>query len=409
MPEMLEVATEGLQDTITGKTCPLCEAPKLEQFFDASDVPVQLNVLWSTRDQALQCPRGSIRLAFCANCGCITNVAFQPSQVTYDTTYENSLHFSHSFQEYAQALVEDLVGRHNLRDKVIVEIGCGKGEFLAMLCRFGNNQGIGFDPAYVDARGDTAAGRGIKFVRETYFDAYGGSSCDFVCCRHVLEHVPDPKEFVSSIRRAVNHNPHTVVFFEVPNALFTLQDGGMWDVIYPHCFYFAPSSLRLLFASCGFDVMRLREGFGGQYLCIEALTGQPKGGNHWQRNNEKELQSLRHGVHKFGENYARRVEELSRILSQLRRSGKRAVVWGAGAKGVSFLNRFRHLEAVEYVVDINPHKHGNFVSGTGQQIMPPDFLKAYRPDAIVVTNPHYREEIARQLQGLGFQPSFILA
>jgi SAM-dependent methyltransferase len=409
MPESLEAATEGWQETITGKNCPLCEAPKLEPFFHASEAPVQLNVLWSTRDEALQCPRGRIRLAFCANCGCITNVAFEPARVVYDATYENSLHFSDSFQEYARALAEDLVERHNLRDKAIAEIGCGKGEFLAMLCRLGNNEGIGFDPACIDARGDTAAGRGIKFVRESYSDAHAGYHCDFVCCRHVLEHVPDPKEFLSSIRRAVSHNPRTLVFFEVPNAQFTLQDAGMWDVIYPHCFYFAPASLRCLFASCGFDVMSLRESFERQYLCIEALPGPTKVGSGWKRHTESELPPLQYCVNKFAENYARRLDELSRTLGPLQRSGKRVVVWGAGAKGVSFLNRFRHLDVAEYVVDINPRKHGKFVSGTGQQIVPPDFLKSYRPDAVVVTNRRYCEEISRQLQCFDLQPSFIIA
>jgi SAM-dependent methyltransferase len=409
MQETLKVGTGGLLETTTRKTCPLCEAPTLEPFFDASEMPVQLNALWSTRDEALQCPGGRIQLAFCANCGCITNVAFEPGCVVYDVTYENSLHFSPSFQEYAQALVKDLVGRHNLRDKVIVEIGCGKGEFLAMLCRFGNNRGIGFDPACEDARGDTAAGRGIKFVKEPYSDAHAGYSCDFLCCRHVLEHMPDPKEFLSSVRRAVNHSPHSVLFFEVPNALFVLGDAGMWDVTYPHCFYYAPASLRLLFTSCGFDVMSLQESFGGQYLCIEALPGQAQAGSRGNGNDANELQSLEYAVREFGENYARRAEELSQILIRLQHSGKRAALWGAGAKGISFLNKFRHLEAVECVVDINPNKHGKFVSGTGQQIMPPDFLKVFRPDAIVVTNPRYCEEIARQLQCLGLQPSFILS
>jgi hypothetical protein len=76
---------------------------------------------------------------------------------------------------------------------------------------------------------------------------------------------------------------------------------------------------------------------------------------------------------------------------------------------VSFLNRFRHLDVAEYVVDINPRKHGKFVSGTGQQIVPPDFLKSYRPDAVVVTNRRYCEEISRQLQCFDLQPSLIVA
>ena len=50
---------------------------------------------------------------------------------------------------------------------------------------------------------------------------------------------------------------------------------------------------------------------------------------------------------------------------------------------------------------MNPHKHGMFIAGTGQEIVAPEFLVEYRPDVIVVMNHIYIPEIVEQLQSLG--------
>ena len=42
--------------------------------------------------------------------------------------------------------------RYDLREKDILEIGCGKGEFLTLLADLGNNRCIGFDPGYHEGR-----------------------------------------------------------------------------------------------------------------------------------------------------------------------------------------------------------------------------------------------------------------
>jgi hypothetical protein len=76
------------------------------------------------------------------------------------------------------------------------------------------------------------------------------------------------------------------------------------------------------------------------------------------------------------------------------------VVWGAGSKGVTFLNIFRDLQAVTLVVDVNPRKQGKFVAGSGQQIVAPDLLRDYQPDVVLVMNALYLNEICDMLAAL---------
>ena len=370
-------------------------------------VPVNSITLWPSRESALQCPAGAIQLAFCLECGAIYNQAFDPAALHYDTRYDNSLHFSASFRQYAEALADQLIARFDLQGKDLVEVGCGKGDFLSLLCARGGNRGIGFDPTYESDRADAHAGQGFRVVRDFYSRAYAGEAADFVCCRHVLEHVIDPRAFLADIRQAISRRTNCGVFFEVPNALFTLCGMGIWDVIYEHCFYYAAAPLARLFRSCGFEVVKTYEAFGGQYLCLEAKPAATD--SHASLSvNEDDLSALSSAVNVFAKRYQQQIGQWRRALKDLAQEGKRVVLWGAGAKGAMFLNAFRDVSNMQYIVDINPHKQGSFVPGTGQQVVAPDFLGEYKPDLIIITNPNYGEEIKRTVANLGVNAQFRL-
>ena len=68
-------------------------------------------------------------------------------------------------------------------------------------------------------------------------------------------------------------------------------------------------------------------------------------------------------------------------------------MWGAGSKGVTFLNMIDSRYQIEYVIDINPRKHGKYIPGTGQKIVSPEFLREYIPDIVIVMNLIYENEI----------------
>ena len=75
----------------------------------------------------------------------------------------------------------------------------------------------------------------------------------------------------------------------------------------------------------------------------------------------------------FAETYQAKLRDWSYKLDKFESEGKRVVIWGAGAKATTFLNLLRPA-AVEYVIDVNSRKHGKYMSGTGQMIVPPESL-----------------------------------
>ena len=375
--------------------CPVCASGDISVFWEASDLPVFCNVLCATREEALQVPRGDIRLGFCGGCGLIRNVAFEPERLSYGPAYENSLHFSPRFQEYADTLAARLVDRYALRGKVIFEIASGKGDFLRKLCELGDNRGIGFDPSCQPDGSEADGTCQITFVQDSYSERHADLQADFICCRHALEHIADPLEFLRMIRRGLGDRTDAIVFFEVPNALFTLREFGVWDLIYEHCTYFVPGSLRRFFALSGFDVLHVTEEFGGQFLTIEARPSLGAAGDAPPCDADRE--GVAADVRAFAAKYRRTVECWRSRLAEMRSAGQRAVVWGSGSKGVTFLNTLRPDEQIEYVVDINLRKQDMYVAGTGQKIVAPAFLRDLRPDVVIVMNAIYADEVRTTL------------
>ena len=400
---MLESALTGLSGRVLGARarCPGCAHPSTEVFFERSSIPVHCNVLWPTAEAARRAPRGDMRLAVCAGCGLVFNAAFDAALVTYDSSYENSLHYSPRFEAYADELARDLANRLDLRNRPVVEIGCGKGDFLRQLCRTSGAQGLGIDASYdPDIAVEGPDVDGIRFVREPFSSLPEDFEPALVFCRHVLEHIPDPAPFVAELAAGARRAQGCRVLIEVPNVLFTLRDLGIWDLIYEHCLYFSAPSLTRLCERAGMRVERAAPVFGDQFLCVEASVGEAGTGETVIDDAVGEVRDL---VARFGAEYERKVDVWQRRLRELSALGRTVVLWGAGSKGITFANTVPGGATLSALVDLNPRKQGRFVPGTGQRVVGPADLDAIRPDVIVAMNPLYKEEIANiaRQQGLG--------
>jgi SAM-dependent methyltransferase len=347
--------------------------------------------------------RGVLDLRICAGCGFVFNGAFDPDLLDYGQHYDNTQTHSPAFSAYVDHLIRSLVEEHGVHNRTIVEIGCGKGTFLRRLVAYpgANNTGIGFDPTYVGPATD-CDGR-LRFVR-SFYGPEAAVRADVVLCRHVIEHVPDPLDFLQAIRGTIAADRSAQVFFETPCLEWILRHRVVWDLFYEHCSLFTPSSLRQVFRTARFDVRQVEHVFGGQYLWLHATTGPQRPLPGPASIPVAELVALARSFGLHAESARVRWLEQLRYLTRLGRTA----LWGAGAKGVTFCNLIDPEAArITCVVDVNPGKQGRFIAGTGHRIVAPEKLAAEGVAHLLVLNPNYRDEVAGQVAELGLRARVI--
>ena len=380
----------------------MCGEGAGEPFARLSGVPVHPNVLWPTADEAAAAPRGNVALALCGGCGLIWNICFDPDVLSYDAEYENSLHFSGEFRRYTDELVERLIETHELTGGIVAELGSGKGEFLAQLCERGGCTGIGFDPSYAGEADGRADGR-LTFVRELLGPDSDLGDAKLVLARHVVEHLEDPVGVLSMVRRALGERDATL-YVEVPAAEYLLQEDAIWDIIYPHVTCTSAPALREILERAGFHPSRYGFAFGDQYLWVEASTGPVQAGGVAADAPDAVSTAITEFADRMAAKLALWADRLPRLLAD-----GPVALWGAGAKGATFLNVVPGGQSVGTVVDVNPRKQGRYVPGTGQRITAPDSLVGQDLRAIVVMNPVYSAEIERTLRELGIDAEVLVA
>lgn len=387
---------------MTVPACPCCNAPEGQLFYQVARTPANSCLLIPNRQEALEFPCGALDLTCCPSCGFVWNASFDSSLIEYSERYEETQGYSPTFGRFHRQLALDLIERYDLRNKQILEIGCGKGEFLALLCELGSNQGIGFDPAFRPGRVDMPVDGSLKFVSDLYSEKYASIPADFICCKMTLEHIANPRAFVHMLRQTLGERSETAVFILVPDAGKLIAEGAFEDFYYEHCSYFCADSLCQLFVEAGFCVPAVEAVYDGQYLALSATPDFSTSPVRKNRMNQLALHLA--AVKKFADHTFDQRERWKGRLMDWQQRHERVVLWGSGSKAVGFLTAVEVPGAIESVVDINPHKAGTFMAGSGLPIVTPDSLGDHPPEHVIVMNAIYRQEIASQLKTLGLDP-----
>lgn len=371
--------------------CPGCDSRHQHLFYRATKIPVHCNLLLESREQALNQSRGDLELTCCEDCGFIYNRVFDESKLSYGREYEGSQGASATFHQFARSLAMRWIERYGVRNKTILELGCGGGEFLELICDLGDNRGIGIDPACTKP----STGR-IRYIADWYGPKYADLHADLICCRHTLEHIPQTRQFLSTIRQTLGELRQIVVAFELPDTRRILTEGAYWDVYYEHCSYFTAGSLARLFRGCGFDLLHLERDYEDQYLVLGGRPGTGQGPVDLFPIEEPPDQTVAAAM-KFADTVDDKCRLWRERLNQWH--DRRIALWGSGSKGVGFLTTLGlDDEQIRYVVDINPRKQGRYMAVTGQRIIAPAELATFQPDVVIVMNPIYESEIRAEMQ-----------
>ncbi|WP_417808782.1 class I SAM-dependent methyltransferase [Thioclava sp.] len=317
--------------------------------------PVFQNRTYATAEEARDCALGDIDLAQDPTTGIITNRAFELAKAVYDTDYNNEQSHSPRFQAHMDDVAALITAHMGLKN--LIEVGCGKGAFLEQMIKGGADI-TGFDPTY---EGNN------PLIRKSYFNPDLGIEGDGLILRHVLEHIPQPVDFLKQLAEA--NGGKGLIYIEVPCLDWILENRAWFDIFYEHVNYFRMDDFARMFGR----VLVSERRFGGQYLSIIA-----------------DLSTLRDPAPDADVDWP---QDFSAGLSKSDTGG---MVWGGASKGVIFsLLRLREGRPVDGVIDINPDKQGRYLPVTGLRVTSPeDATQLLAPGTLIyVMNPNYFDEI----------------
>lgn len=141
------------------------------------------------------------------------------------------------------------------RTRRILEIGCGDGNFLAVLRRAGwsvHGQEVSADTAALVERR-----HGVPVTTEPFEILSSDPPFPVVAAYHVFEHIYHPAAWLQRVRQLIE--PDGLLHLQVPNAaaLTRRLSGEAWSsLVFPqHVYFYEPRTLQSLLNGLGFTVL----------------------------------------------------------------------------------------------------------------------------------------------------------
>lgn len=339
--------------------------------FELSEVPQGAQAL-PTADELTHDQSVTLLLHRCADCGLVQMVG-EPVAYYRDVVRANA--FSDAMGAFRREQLSAWVRSHRLEGAKILEVGCGRGEFLGLLKQ------AGAVPV-----GTEHDGRSVTYAREAGFDVHpiylGDKTLDSSeqfpawASFNFMEHWPDPRVVLRNLRSSLS--TEAVGLVEVPNFDMMLRERMLTEFIPDHIFYFSHDTLRRSLEMAGFEVISVDTIWQG-YILSAQVRNRPQ---MVISGFETALNKLRDQLHSFANQHAH----------------QGVAVWGAGHQALTTLALCDMGRKVRFVVDSAPFKQGKFTPVTHLRIKEPAAIIQEKVGAVLVMAAGYSAEVVEILR-----------
>lgn len=345
-------------------------------------------------------------LVICSQCGLFQLQKVVTPEFLYDSdnySYErvNGPKIVREGALYRNLILEMIPNIAYQRPRVL-EIGGSSELFISTLIDLFNSVTI-IDPAPVVSQGNNPRIEILKGFMEDNWSVLDDHKFELIICRHVIEHVSDPKFFISELLERISND--TYVIFETPNFNSLLGKTRLDAIFHQHVSYFQPETFRHLVESSGGLVMNellLDNGSNGGVI-INAIKRNPLK----NRSTKLEIDNMRQKAkssialfHKSLQLFESNMESISGKIDGLKNG---FYCLGAGSL-LPTLNY--HLEGrIEQsygIIDDDDKKQGKSYKNVEIEIIPPIKLRNVNSDTCLVTSLENRKVLSIRAKEIGF-------
>ena len=348
--------------------------------------------------ESLESDKGvDLEVCQCSGCGL---VQLSNNPVPYYREVIRAAAFSEEMKDFRIKQFGRFIQKYSLKKKKVIEIGCGRGEYLSLMQQCGI-EAYGLE--YLAESVKQCAKNGLKVSKgfiQSSTDRLNNAPFDAFFILNFLEHLPDPN---STIRGIYNNLADDAVgLVEVPNFDMILRNRLFSEFIGDHLFYFNKETLSTTLKLNGFEIIDCNEVWY-DYI-ISAIVHpvrnyQRKTGKvEWSK--DTRIDEIYNGVKKrkkldLTHFYKYQSQLKNEIEEYIRRfKDKKVAIWGAGHQALAIISLINLADKIKYVVDSAAFKQGKYTPATHVRIVSPDALESEPVDAVIVMAASYSNEVA---------------
>jgi SAM-dependent methyltransferase len=264
------------------------------------------------------------------------------------------------------------VAGRGLGRKKIIEIGCGRGEYLSIM-RQCDVEAFGLEHFDESVRHCAENGLNVqKGYIQSKYDALDNAPFDAFCMLNFLEHIPDPNTTMRGIYN--NLSDDGVGLVEVPNFDMILRRNLFSEFMADHLCYFTKDTLAHTLRVNGFEIIECSEKW---YDYMISVTVRKR-----TRTDLSCFESFKSALKTEVHEYMDRFEPNT------------VAIWGAGHQSLAVISLLELADRVKYVVDSAPFKQGKFTPATHIRIVSPETLRSKPVNAVIIMAASYSDEVA---------------